>query len=167
MAVGFLRRQWQQMHNGLAIEFLSTGIYAVEGEPAHPLAVSVLHEEYDIDISDHFSRAMTDGMLHAADLILAMGEGHRQSVFYRVPSALSKTLLISELANEYEDIADPYGSARAVYVATAEKLHRLIAAGWPKLLEILGLSDAGTESDAVTESDAGTESDTGTEEARR
>jgi protein-tyrosine-phosphatase len=68
-----------------------------------------------------------------------MEEAHRQSLFYRLPSALPKIFLLSELAGRHDEVADPYGMPAAIYQATLELVTELLKAGWPQLLKRLGI----------------------------
>jgi hypothetical protein len=48
-------------------------------------------------------------------------------------------LLWTELAGEHGDVPDPYGRDRAAYESACALIDRLLAQGWPRLLERLGL----------------------------
>ncbi len=125
---------------GLAdrVQVLSAGVWAEEGLEASRNAVRVLGQR-GCDLSDHRSRQVTQALLDQADIVLVMEEAHRRSLFYMAPQYLGKIFLLSEMAGEYDEIADPYGGPIEEYEETADLLERLIEAGLPKILRRLSI----------------------------
>jgi protein-tyrosine-phosphatase len=87
-------------------------------------------------------------MIGGADVILAMEEAHRRSIFYLTPKHLRKVLLLTELVGDHDDVDDPFGGPIEGYVNTAAHLEALIDAGLPRLLQQLGI--APLPADSVT-----------------
>ncbi len=140
MTYGLLRAKIQE--EGLAphIQVETAGTYALEGEPPSHYAQKVLAER-GIDISHHRARQITKEMLQKADLVIVMTESHRRSLFYLLPEAAPKVILLSELAGEHRDIADPYGHPYEAYVTTVAMLETYLQRGWSRLLRHLGLEE--------------------------
>lgn len=74
----------------------SAGVSGWDDSPATPEAVQAM-AEYEIDISGHLGRRLSDGMVRSADLILAMAAEHRESVAQIAPNAASRTFTLKEL----------------------------------------------------------------------
>jgi protein-tyrosine-phosphatase len=139
MAAAILHRRIADMGLADRVHVESAGMWARDGQPAAEDAVTVLAGR-GISLTDHRSRALTEKMLEAADVVLAMEEAHRRSIFYLAPKYLRKVLLLTELVGNHEDVADPYGGPIEGYVNTAAQLEALIDAGLPRLLHQLDLA---------------------------
>ncbi|MCB0217032.1 MAG: low molecular weight protein arginine phosphatase [Chloroflexi bacterium] len=111
----------------------SAGTWARAGEPATDKAVATLAER-GIDIRAHRSREVTAELLDEADLVLVMTAGHREAILAEHPRTADKLRLMSELADETWDLADPVSQPIEAYRATATLLDRLIDLGWPRIL---------------------------------
>ena len=116
----------------------SAGTYAMVGYPASEGSVNAMKAR-GLDISDHRAKQITADMVNRADLILVMEERHRRSIFVTWPTAIAKTLLLSELAGDSADIEDPYGGAQWEYDQTADLIEDYVIRGAPALLRRLGL----------------------------
>ncbi len=120
-------------------EVVSAGMAALVGEGASAGAVLVMAAR-GLDITGHRAQQLDGHLVHTADLILVMEEAHRRRLFYNWPEALAKTFLLSEMAGEHQDIADPYGGPQADYEHTAALLADLIGRGMPNICRRLGLA---------------------------
>lgn len=139
MAAGLLRQRLASDGLAGAVVVHSAGLWGLDGEAAGAHAVQVMAER-GVDISEHRARTLREHDVAAADLILTMEESHRRAIFYILPAALSKVFLLSEMAGEHDDVADPYGLPLEAYRASADELARLISQGYPEILRRLGLS---------------------------
>lgn len=119
----------------------SAGVQAQPGREIDPTIQAML-EERQIPSAQRYARAVLEDDLRKADLVLVMEETHRQLLFYRLPAALSKIFLLSELAGQYEEIADPHGAGFEEYMAMAALVDELLERGWPQLLRRLGMETA-------------------------
>ncbi len=126
--------------DGLAdqVKVQSAGVYAMEGAKASAYGVELLAAK-GIDISRHVASGVTEHDVQQADLILAMEEKHRQSLFHYSPADSYKVLLLSELANEHFDLRDPYGYNKAAYMTTLQTIEKILDLGWQNLLTRLAL----------------------------
>jgi protein-tyrosine-phosphatase len=137
MAAAILRARLAEAGLAHRVNVESAGVWARNGQPAAEDAVTVLAGR-SIPLTGHRSRTLTAKMLESADVILAMEEAHRRSIFYLAPGQLRKVLLLSELVGDHGDVDDPYGGPIEGYVNTAAHLESLIDAGLPRLLKQLG-----------------------------
>lgn len=138
MAAAIMRHRVAELGLADQVRVLSAGVYAEEGYGASSHAITTLGRR-GIDLHEHRSRPMTAQLLAEADIVLVMEEAHRRSLFYLAPQHLAKVFLLSEMAGEYDDIADPYGGPLEGYNQTANLLEALIEAGLPKIMRRIGV----------------------------
>ena len=100
------------------IEVESAGIAAPNGMGPTAETIQVMAEK-KIDVSSHQSRFLTKEMIEKADLILVMGEVHREEILYKVPQAKEKVFLLksygTDVTNESAEIPDPIGKSLESY----------------------------------------------------
>jgi len=107
-------------------EITSAGSSAIDGLPASSLSVEVAKKN-SIDLTDHSARFLNRTMVKESDLIVTMGEKHRETVGVIEPSALKYTFLMTEFDEESSgDIGDPIGLGLDVYEKTFEALEKCI-----------------------------------------
>lgn len=128
------------LSEGIRIE--SAGVYGHTGDSIDPVVLDLLRE-LGIEPAAHRATPVEESALHGADLVLVMEEAHRQALFYRLPAALPKIFMLSELAGRYEDIRDPHGQDLADYRATFDQVTELLEAGWPTLMQKLQKKNTG------------------------
>lgn len=111
----------------------SAGSSAVEGMPASALAVEVARQ-FEVDLSGHRSRLLNATMVRSADLIVTMGEKHRETVGVIEPEALSYTYRLTDFSDRHEgDVTDPIGGDGDVYRSTFELIRDCIESMTDKL----------------------------------
>jgi protein-tyrosine-phosphatase len=138
MAEGIFRKMLEERGLAGAVDVDSAGTWALEGRPPTPLAVDAV-AAMGVDIGDHRARTVTAEDLQEADLVLVMEEAHRRSLFYLAPELSHKVFLLSEMAGEHEEIADPYGTNDPEnYVFTARKIRDYLERGWPEIAKRIG-----------------------------
>jgi protein-tyrosine-phosphatase len=104
------------------ITFASAGTGALDGGGASEAAILVGLER-GIDLSTHRTRALTQGALAEADLVLAMGPHHLESV--RIQGGGDKAHLLDHYASSGESagaVHDPFGGTLDAYRETAAEL---------------------------------------------
>ena len=139
MAEGIFRKMLGDRGLSDIVEADSAGTWALDGYPATPLAVQAV-ARMGVDISRHRARTVTVDDLREADLVLVMEEAHRIHLFHMAPELAHKVFLLSEMAGEHEEIADPYGTTRLEnYVLTAEKIRDYLERGFPEIVKRLDL----------------------------
>lgn len=121
--------------NELDVTAASAGIFAENGAAASKNAILAM-KEYDIDLSSHRSKTITDDLVTEADLILTMTEGHKMLTAGMAPD---KTYTICEFAGYEGDISDPYGGTLSDYRDSATMIYDCLTEIAEKLVDIYGL----------------------------
>ncbi len=105
----------------------SAGIAAFTGDTASEYAISVLKNEWKIDISEHRSRQATKYDLDRADIILTMTKHHKNQIISLSSEYQDKVYTLKEHTGTCDgDIVDPYGQAYTAYKACASELWDLL-----------------------------------------
>ncbi|MCL2353755.1 MAG: low molecular weight protein arginine phosphatase [Defluviitaleaceae bacterium] len=102
----------------LGLQASSCGTHAKQGLPASKHARDVLLREYELDISNHSSRPISEELLQEATLIVAMNKDHEEYIAQNFPRYMAKVHPL--------EVADPYGCDYDTYKACASVI-RLIA----------------------------------------
>ena len=110
------------LENDMDVTADSAGIFASEGENASDEAVGAL-EKYDIDLSEHLSKPVTEELINKSDLILTMTGAHKTVLQSVAPD---KVFTIAEYAGVDEDIPDPFGGDLEEYEEIAEEIYDLL-----------------------------------------
>jgi protein-tyrosine phosphatase len=110
----------------------SAGTWALDDAPATNHAITVMAQR-GIDLTTHRGQTVTRALLDQADVIIVMTTSHREALISEFPQARSKIHLMSELANQVYDIADPYGGTLNEYEDCAHHLETLIDTGYEKI----------------------------------
>lgn len=108
----------------------SAGIAALIGEPADPMAQSVL-SELGLDLSSHRAQQLTPELTRAADLILVMESGHRRAVESIDRSVRGKTYRWGEWGGF--DVPDPYRRPREAFEQSLALIRQGLEDWLPKL----------------------------------
>lgn len=134
MAQGILQELLREMAEDESLQVLSAGVAASLGGEASEEAILIL-EERGIDIGRHRSRPVTEDLLAAADLVLAM-TGSQSEIMKRLfHRQAEKVYSLKEYVGEEGDIEDPIGMPVAVYRQTAKKMERLLLKAAKKFLK--------------------------------
>jgi len=125
MAEGLLKKYLKELGKA-DIEIASAGMSAVEGFPPTDETIEVMKEE-GVDLSGFKSRRLTEELIKASDLILAMEEKHREYVKKISPEAVEKTYLLKEFHAgggrsypEDPNVPDPIGKPLDYYKLALE-----------------------------------------------
>ena len=109
---------------------MSSGVGAVDGQPASDHAVRALRE-IGIEIGKHRSRHLTSELVNEADYIFGMTHSHVDAITLLYPQAAEKTFLLREFdetLDAYEnDISDPIGGSYDVYCYCRDQIEQGIA----------------------------------------
>ncbi|MFZ1769416.1 MAG: hypothetical protein WAU00_09475 [Caldilinea sp.] len=125
----------------------SAGVRAVAGYEVDPVIAAML-DEMRVELAKKHATPVVENVLREADLVLVMEEAQRQALFYRLPSALPKIFLLSELAGRFDEVADPYGMDAEVYYAMQTLAMELLDQGWAQLLHRLDTENLDIENAA-------------------
>ena len=118
------------------ITISSAGTWTVSGLPATPDAIKQA-QKYDLNLSFHKSRPISQEILSEADLVLVMDANHKEGITHEFPSAAGKVLLLSEAVNGMVyDIPDPYSTDESPSVI-AKEIVEMIDRGYDKILKLV------------------------------
>ena len=128
MGEGILKDLLQkQGHSGIQVS--SAGTWGLDGEPAAPYTIEICSQK-GVDVSGHVVRRVTKSMIQENDLVVVMELDHLQHVLELVPSAETKTRMLSEFdpenVNYYASIPDPYGQRKVHYRKCFERIEGLV-----------------------------------------
>lgn len=105
--------------NDLDILVDSAGVFATIGECAADNAIEVM-KKYDIDLSLHRTKPLTEELIDMADIIIVMTDAHKMLI---ENMAKDKVFTLMEYANGEGDISDPYGGDVEEYEETAQEIY--------------------------------------------
>lgn len=113
----------------------SAGTWTVSGEPAMTKAIR-LGKTYDLNLSFHQSRLLTEDILASADLILVMEAGHKEAIVHEFPATKNKTLLLTEAVGFLPaNIPDPYSTSEPP-AQVAKEIIQLIDHGYQRIIDL-------------------------------
>ena len=137
MAMGLLREKLRKERLEGEYRVHSAGVWGLESQPASAYSREMM-EERGIDISGHRSHDLTSEDVEEADLILTMERGQAEAIRLEFPQHAHKVHLLSEMAGRHHDIRDPYGGPLYEYRQCAAEIERLVEAGYPRMMELVG-----------------------------
>lgn len=124
MAEGLLRDIADKKN--LDIEVASAGIYAHDGGPVAENSIIAMNE-IGIDISAYRTRKLSEEDLRWADLVLTMGNSHKNHIEDIYGFAGAKTFTLLEYVYGFkDDIADPFGGSLDIYKHTRDEIYQAI-----------------------------------------
>ncbi|MBQ7960361.1 MAG: threonylcarbamoyl-AMP synthase [Clostridia bacterium] len=103
--------------NGVAS---SAGLCVMASEGAEKNAVEAV-KRWNIDLKNHIPMQISQEMFDSADIVIVMTMSHKMTL----PDN-EKVFILKELADEYGDVADPYGGDILLYKSCADELKALI-----------------------------------------
>ncbi len=112
------------IYNKLKGGAVSRGLMASLNSPPSENAVKAM-EKRGIDISSHRSQQLTEEDVIQSDIILTMGQRHKDAILRAVPEAEGKVFTLGEAAGG-GDVSDPYGGDEEVYEKCAEVIEEYI-----------------------------------------
>lgn len=113
----------------------SAGTWASQDSPPVPLA-QIAMQRQGLDISLHRSQPVTDELIQKFDLILTMENHHKEGLQYQFKQSYERIFMLSEMIGLVENIPDPVGGDLADYVATANRLERILSNGLPRIFQL-------------------------------
>jgi len=106
----------------------SAGTWGLEGDPAAAGSQAVMNN-IGIDISEHRARRVDYELLQVYDLILTMENGHKEALCMEFPDFSDRIYMLSEMADQKQDIGDPYGGAYSGYETSCGR-YPALPHGW-------------------------------------
>lgn len=140
MAEVIMKDYLKRMDLHSSIEVQSAGTWAKNGYPATDLGIKAMAER-GLDTSSHKSQSISKVFLEPFDLILTMESGHKEAIQIEFSSLADKVFMLSEMSGEITNIEDPIGRSYHQYLETADQINDWIKSGFPRILQILELSN--------------------------
>ena len=118
------------------IRVSSAGTWTEAGQPVTADAFTQANL-YNINLSLHKSRPLTEDILKDSDLILVMENNHKEAILQEFPFCAERLYLLAEIATGIpKDIPDPYATEETPAVITKEII-ALIDQGYDQIIQIL------------------------------
>jgi len=117
-----LRFEQADSSQPMMFKVVSAGVAAQPGGPASDGALHVMQER-GMDLDNHQSRSISQGLLERSDLILTMTSNHRQAILSRWPQVSSKTFCLAPTGGE---VSDPYGGTVDAYRKCADLIDQFL-----------------------------------------
>lgn len=111
------------------IRVCSSGVSAYTGDIPTDEAISVMEEEYNLDLTTHRATNIEDSDIMHMDLILAMTVRHKFFLISMYPQLKDKIFTLREYVGASENdmnIDDPYGYGKNVYSDCAKQINDCI-----------------------------------------
>ncbi|MCY6369829.1 low molecular weight protein arginine phosphatase [Clostridium ganghwense] len=108
------------------VEAISAGIAVIPGSKTSKNTVTLIKDNFLIDLSDRKAVQLEEEMLKECDLILTMTGYIRDALIGRFPQYSDKLFTLNEYVELKEDIVDPYGGELKVYKKTFDILKKSI-----------------------------------------
>jgi protein-tyrosine-phosphatase len=134
VTAALLRRRLAR--TGLDWRVTSAGVTGHDDEPADPEARNAMLA-FELDISEHRARSVTAGLIEAAAVLIAIDSGIARVLSAYYPQTVGHIYTIGQLAGVQRDIPDPFRMQMGVWVHYAQEIDQLLAAGMPRLVDLL------------------------------
>jgi protein-tyrosine-phosphatase len=139
MAAALLRRLLYRRGLGWAVA--SAGVVGHDEDPAEVEARDAI-ALLNLDISQHLARSLSDDMVEAARVLLAIDSGVARVLKERHPEAT--TVSLGALAGRQRDIPDPFRMQVGAWVSYAREIESLLSAGLDRLIGMVEGGPAAT-----------------------
>lgn len=106
---------------GIAVEVESAGIHAMVGDSAAPNTQKIMSQDYNIAVSQHRARQLTENMIFSNQIIITMEKNHTDILKKQYSFASGKIYRLGEW--RHIDIADPYQQPEPVFKSCIDLIH--------------------------------------------
>ncbi|MBP2639184.1 MAG: protein tyrosine phosphatase [Firmicutes bacterium] len=137
MAETLLREQIRCSQETDRIAASSAGLAAFDGEAASSGACIAMSRR-GLSLENHSARRISRTLIAEADLILTMGESHKQILLSFAPEVRHKVYSLCEYAGEPGEIHDPYGRDASIYEERAAEIEQALEKIWHKIILLAG-----------------------------
>ncbi|MCU0491339.1 MAG: protein tyrosine phosphatase [Chloroflexaceae bacterium] len=134
MAAALLRKLLAE--RGIAWSVESAGVLGHDDDPAEPEARDAL-ASLGLDLSAHRARSLTDELVAAARILVAVDSGTARVLRLRFPNAAAPIITLGELAGRQRDIPDPFRMQVGAWLNYANEIERLLREGMGRLMELV------------------------------
>lgn len=144
MAAALLRRQLGERNLDWLVG--SAGVLGHDDDPPETEARTAM-AQLGLDIADHRARSVSDELIAAAALVVAIDSGTAKALRTRFPSTTNVHAL-GELAKRQRDIPDPFRMEIGAWLTYARELDSLLVQALPGIGELLGQDERDTSRQA-------------------
>lgn len=117
----------------------SAGISIVDNSKISDYAAQLIKENFDKDVSYRQAVQLTAEMIKDADLVLTMTNSIKDYLISRLPEEKEKIYTLNEYVGIKDQISDPYGGDKSVYLNTFKQLNNSISLLISKIKEDKGI----------------------------
>lgn len=110
-AYGFFKELIAANHLPMIVD--SAGIEAMEQCSPDQHVLDIMQEQYDIDLSAHVAKQLTEDMMRKNDLILVMDQDQQRYLERSYPFACGKVFPLGKWRNT--SVRDPYHQSYAIF----------------------------------------------------
>lgn len=122
------------------IRVSSAGTWTDAGQPVTPEAITQA-KRYNLNLSLHKSRPLTETILKNSDLILVMENNQKEALLQEFPFCAERLFLLTEVVNgDSKDIPDPYASEETP-AAITEEIINMINRGYDQIVQLSQMKD--------------------------
>ena len=105
----------------------SCGIYAFDGDPASIEAISVMKEEFNLNLRPHRAKVLDELDISESYLILTMTNHHKEMILDIYPECADKIFTLKDYAlGEDGDVLDPFGMEEKEYKDCVYEIESLL-----------------------------------------
>ena len=113
----------------------SAGTWAQPGFPAVP-SVEWIHENLELDVSEHQSKPISQEMVSKYDLVLVMEANQKEALTVEFPKESCKIFMLTELTDgPVYDIPDPVIQTDEDYLSVAREIVNLVEKSFQKICQ--------------------------------
>lgn len=146
MTIALLGRLLEQ--RGLAWDVAAAGVVAHDDAPAEVEARDAMLA-LGLHISAYRAQSITNEMVAAAAVLIAVDSGTARVIYARYPEAATRTFTLGELAGRTRDIPDPFRMQVGAWITYAREIDSLLKEGLARLIERAGDGPPPTADDAT------------------
>ena len=138
LAMGILRAMLSKTKYRNLVEVNSAGTLNLPTQPVYEYAGEVAEENH-IDLSEHFSRPVTERIMDEADLVVCMALNHYTHLRAAFPQHKEKIIMLKQWNRPKKlfnpSIADPIGHSRDFFRDTYREIHKELKRVFPFLIQ--------------------------------
>lgn len=117
----------------------SAGVSIVDNSKISDYAAQLIKENFGKDVSYRQAVQLTAEMIKDADLVLTMTNSIKDYLISRLPEEKEKIYTLNEYVGIKDQISDPYGGDKSVYLNTFKQLNNSISLLISKIKEDKGI----------------------------
>jgi protein-tyrosine-phosphatase len=113
----------------------TAGTWPKANEPVHSKTLAIARE-WNLHLNGHRSRCVNRQLLRSFNLILTMEQGQKEALRIEFPEVADRVYVLSEMAGEVHDIADPYDGSLADHKQMARDIDYWLRRGFQRICQL-------------------------------